>query len=365
MEASAPKPLVLIVGATGNTGSAAVKQLRAAQWPVRAAVRVADSRSARLSALGAEVVCADMFDAVAVAAAFRGVKRAYFVPPIHALAVHAAALFAHAARAETVEHVVLLSQWLAGASRPSLLSRQHVVMDDMFRSLEAHGIGCTIVRPGFFADLPYVNLGRYAAQLGVLPLPVLGSARDAPPSVEDIARVVVAALRDPERHRGRDYRPTGPELLTVDQMVAIMSREFGRNVTHLHFMPRWLLHKAAIADGFSDFTAAQFGYYLDDLAAGGFAHGGPTGDVLEATGVAPESFEAVCRRYATQPSHKRTFGSVAVAAWRFFIVPFKRGLDVASYERQHELPRAPKPLLAGRDDAWKAAVTKARAADGK
>jgi NAD(P)H dehydrogenase (quinone) len=57
----------------------------------------------------------------------------------------------------------------------------------------------------------------FAAHLGVFPLPVAGGRRNAPPSVDDIARVAVAALLDPERHAGKSYRPTGPKLLTVNE----------------------------------------------------------------------------------------------------------------------------------------------------
>ena len=53
-----------------------------------------------------------------------------------------------------------------------------------------------------------------AAHLGILPLPVARESRNAPPSVDDIARVAVAALLDPARHAGKSYRPTGPKLLT-------------------------------------------------------------------------------------------------------------------------------------------------------
>jgi hypothetical protein len=42
----------------------------------------------------------------------------------------------------------------------------------------------------------------FAAHLGVFPLPVDGESRNAPPSVDDIARVAVAALLDPARHAG-------------------------------------------------------------------------------------------------------------------------------------------------------------------
>ena len=60
------------------------------------------------------------------------------------------------------------------------------------------GVAHTVVRPGIFADAYLVTIGL-SAHLGHFPW-MFGDIRDAPPSNEDIARVAVAALMDPERH---------------------------------------------------------------------------------------------------------------------------------------------------------------------
>ena len=76
-------PKILVIGATGRTGSAVLTQLLAKGWPVRAAVRVRDSRSDLLRRRGAEVVVADIFDPGQLTDAMRGVQRAYYCPPYH------------------------------------------------------------------------------------------------------------------------------------------------------------------------------------------------------------------------------------------------------------------------------------------
>ena len=53
---------VLVTGATGKIGGAVATQLLEKGVPTRALVHRNDGRSARLRALGAEVVVADMFD---------------------------------------------------------------------------------------------------------------------------------------------------------------------------------------------------------------------------------------------------------------------------------------------------------------
>jgi uncharacterized protein YbjT (DUF2867 family) len=74
-------PTILITGATGKTGAAVVKELRAKGWPVRAVVHQPDVRSQALAKLGAEIVVADPFDPDQMLDALRGVQRAYYVSP--------------------------------------------------------------------------------------------------------------------------------------------------------------------------------------------------------------------------------------------------------------------------------------------
>ena len=122
--------------------------------------------------------------------------------------LQSAAAFAAAAREARLEAIVGLTQWLASPSHPSLATRQNWLADRMFSMVQ--GIAHVAINPGFFAD-NYLRLISFAAQLGLFPWPT-GESRNAPPSNEDIGRVAVAALMAPERHAGRVYRPTGPEL---------------------------------------------------------------------------------------------------------------------------------------------------------
>src|SRR5258707_5500029 len=224
-------PKILVTGATGRTGSAVVTQLLAKGWPVRAAVRIPDARSDRLQSLGAEGVVADFFDRGQLRDAMRGVQGVSDGPPYHPFVIQSAMAFADAARETGLEQIVGLSQWLAGPNHPALMTRQHWLIDRMFSALP--GIAHTIVNPGFFADSPYLEMMPFAAHLGVLPLPIGAESRNAPPSVDDIARGAVAALLDPARHAGTSYRPTGPKLLTVIEMAGIIGRFVGHNVRHV------------------------------------------------------------------------------------------------------------------------------------
>src|SRR5215469_2274950 len=92
------KPRILVTGATGKTGSVVVSELLKTGYPVRALVHREDGRSAGLRALGAEMAVA----------------------------------FAVAAKEARLEHIVGMTQWLASPSHPSLMTRQHWLVDRLF-----------------------------------------------------------------------------------------------------------------------------------------------------------------------------------------------------------------------------------------
>jgi NAD(P)H dehydrogenase (quinone) len=126
---------VLVTAATGKIGGAVAAQLLEKGITTRALVHRDDGRAARLRALGAEVVVADMFDIQQVQAAVDGVDRLFFNPPYHPHALDSAVSFAVAARRASVEAVVALGQWLASPEHPSLMTRHAWLTDKLFELL--------------------------------------------------------------------------------------------------------------------------------------------------------------------------------------------------------------------------------------
>jgi uncharacterized protein YbjT (DUF2867 family) len=344
-------PKILVTGATGKTGGAVVRELLAKGVPVRAMVRTLDLRSAALEARGAEVVVADIFDPGQLMDAMRGVQRAYYCPPYHPFVIQSASAFAAVARETGLEQIVGLSQWLAGPNHPSLMTRQLWLIDRMFAALP--GIAHTVVNPGFFADSPYLEMMPFAAHLGVFPLPVAGESRDAPPSVDDIARVAVAALLDPARHAGKSYRPTGPKLLSVVEMTAVIGHVVGHKVRHVR-TPLWMFYKAAKAQGLEPILLSGLRHYFQDHDRGAFAVGAPKDTVRELTGRDAEDFETIARRHAALPESRHSFGARLAALARFMAVPILPGFNPAIYDRAQEQPVPPTPHLALDDADWTA-----------
>ena len=342
------KPRILVTGATGKTGVAVVTELLKADYPVRAMVHREDGRSAGLRALGAEIALADMSDVEHIADALKDVQRAYFCPPLDPYMVQGAVAFAVAAKEARLEHIVGLTQWLSSPSHPSLMTRQHWLVDRLFSMTP--GVAHTIVNPGFFADAYLVTIGL-ASHLGIFPW-MYGKSRNAPPSNEDIARVAVAALTDPARHAGKSYRPTGPELLGAEDMAKAIGRAVGRSVRVVP-TPTWLFMKAARMFGISTYTMSNLRYYFEDHKRGAFELGAPTTGVLDVTGRPAEDFETIARRYAALPRNQRSFGNWLREFAQFMLAPLSPGFNLDRYDRELRRPFPLEPEFAPESSAWR------------
>jgi NAD(P)H dehydrogenase (quinone) len=79
---------------------------------------------------------------------------------------------------------------------------------------------------------------------------------------------------DPARHAGKSYRPTGPKLLTVTEMVAVISRVVGHKVRHVK-TPLWMFYKAAKAQGRERILLSGLRYYFQEHDRDAFAVGAP------------------------------------------------------------------------------------------
>jgi len=342
------KPRILVTGAGGKTGSIVVAELLKAGYCVRAMVHREDGRSAQLKAQGAEIAVAEMSDVERVADALTDVQRAYFCPPFDPYMIQGAIAFAVAAKESRLEHIVGLTQWLSSPSHPALMTRQHWLVDRLFSMTP--GVAHTIVRPGFFAD-SYLVLTGLAAHLGVFPW-IYGDSRNAPPSNEDIARVAIAALKDPAQHAGKSYRPTGPKLLGARDMAEAIGRAVRRSVTAVP-TPTWLFMKAARLGGIPINLLSGIRYYIEDHKRGAFELGAPTTDVLDVTGQPAEDFETIARRYASLPRNQPTPGNYIQELAQFLVAPLSPGFNLHRYDRELRSPFPSEPQSAPESKIWR------------
>lgn len=329
------KPRILVTSAAGNTGFQTVDQLLEKGYPVRAFVHRVSARSNLLKALGAEIHVGNLHDIEDVRLALKDVQRAYFCAPLLRDALSASVIFAAAAQEYKLEVVVALSQWLADPRHHSIHTRETWLADQMF--LWMPNVGVVIVNPGWFAD-NYMAALEPIAQFGMMPMP-LGEGMNAPPSNEDIARVIVGALVDPAPHIGKTYRPTGPALLSPQDIAATFAKVLGRPVKYFD-APAGMFTKVARALDFPDFTTAQVLSYFEDYKRNAFAVSAPTQAVLEVSGQHPENFETIVRRYVSEsPFVERGAGAKLRAMGGLMKIVFTPSLDPERYAQLHDIPK--------------------------
>ena len=205
----------------------------------------------------------------------------------------------------------------------------------------------TVNNVGWFADNYFMVL-EPAAQLGLLTMPLgEGSVKkNAPPSNEDIAAVSVGALIDPATHAGKVYRPTGPELLSPDDIAATLATVLGRKVKYQDISEAMFL-KALTAlrpPGFSQAVLTQLRLYTEEYRRGAFAVAAPTSAVRDVAGREPEDFESIARRViAERPEAIRSLSNRmrAIANFAKILVTPRPNPDRIERDRGHVLIDTP------------------------
>jgi NAD(P)H dehydrogenase (quinone) len=345
------KPHILVTSAAGRTASAAVHELLAQGFRVRAMVRRVDARAERLRRAGADIFVGDLFDYRDLERALAGIQRAYHCPPFGPNLLHGAMLFAIAAEQAQLEVVALMSGWNPHPTHPAALTREHWIVNQVSRWMPS--VDVIHVNPGLFAFTYFLGLPAIV-HFGMLTAP-FGDGKNAPPSNEDIGRVAAALLARPEGRAGKCYRPTGPRLITPGEAAAAMSRALGRQVRYKPSSMRQFL-KAATAAGTPPFELANVRHYLDELAGGAFAVGAPSGHVEELTGRPSEEFESIARRYFVDPDQivpgLRAGSKLGAFAFLGRML-LARVPNFEKWEDEHLLPRILAPELAQNSKEWR------------
>ncbi len=345
------KPRILVTGAAGRTGSVAVYELLAKGFPVRAFVRRNDSRAENLRKAGAEIFVGNLFDYRDLKKAMQGVQRAYHCPPFAPNLLHNSMLFALAAEEAKLEVVALMSGWNIHPTHPSLVSREHWIANNLYRWMPS--VDVIHVNPGIFAFVYLLGLPAIV-NFGILMTP-FGEGLNAPPSNEDIGRVAAGVLANPETRIGKSYRPTGPKIISTDDMAATLTKILGRPVKHQDSTLN-MFAKAGLALGFPAFDISQLQHFANELRNGSFAIGGPTDVVQDITGKPPEDFETIARRYIANPDliapglkARSKFGALGF----MLKTMLTRVPDLKNWERDQGFPQVTSPQLAYENEEWR------------
>ncbi|GAB5450456.1 MAG: NAD(P)H-binding protein [Halioglobus sp.] len=196
----------LIIGSTGKTGSRVMAGLKALGFKPKGAGRTGE-------------VYFDWGDPTSWSAAFNGIDSVYltYYPD---LAIPKApgdiSKLCALAKQKGVKHITLLS----GRSEPAAQVCENIIMQS--------GISWTVVRASWFNQNFSEGLFRQFILDGNIALPVTDITEPFI-DIDDIAEVVIASLTG-DRHSGKLYEVTGPELISFADIAARFSKHLNRRV---------------------------------------------------------------------------------------------------------------------------------------
>jgi NAD(P)H dehydrogenase (quinone) len=243
-----------ITGITGNVGGEAARNLLDAKQPVRGVARDV-GKCTDWAQRGCEIAGADINDAAALTAAFRGAEGVFvLVPPNfdpspdfrEARAI--AATLQRALDAARPGKVVYLSTIGAQAEQPNLLT-QHTIIEKALGDLP---VPITFLRPGWFMENSGWDVAP-ATSSGVIPSFLQPLDKPKPMvATADVGRAAAALLQETwSGHRVVELE--GPQRVTPNEIAATFSRLLGRPVK-MEVVPRETWESLFLSQGMKNPT---------------------------------------------------------------------------------------------------------------
>jgi uncharacterized protein YbjT (DUF2867 family) len=282
--------MILITGASGNTGREVLKQTILAGHQVRAAYQSADKATDKAAGApaGVEAVIVDYNQPETLQTALQGVDSVFLVGPVAPTLVELERKATDVIQRSGVRRLVKLS---AMGTEEATFPRQHHQSEDYIRSL---GIGYTFLRPnGFMQNMVFYNGATIRGQ-GVF-YGCQGDGKVSHIDLRDIAEVAAKTLTE-DSHLGKTYTLTGPEAVSNARIAQILSAALQREVKYVDLSPEDM-KKAMMGAGSPEWSANGI-IDLNQLYRKGGASE-VTADVERVLGRKPTSFEQFARDYAS------------------------------------------------------------------
>jgi uncharacterized protein YbjT (DUF2867 family) len=246
-----------VVGATGNTGRAVVKELRALGEDPVCVVRNLDKAKEVLGRDG-RFALAELDDRAGMEKALAGCKRVFVVTGHNPRAAEQQINVLNAAKAVGAEFFVKVSggRAVVGPNVESVNGRAHYQIEE---AMKQSGLPWCILSPGLFMQ----NMLAQAANIKNEGKIVQPWRKDLPVAlidVRDTGAVGARVLRDPAKHAGKIYSFTGPTT-TYGDFANVIAEVLGKPITYVEItleqaeagmkarnMPDWLIaHLISIA----------------------------------------------------------------------------------------------------------------------
>lgn len=280
--------MILVTGATGNTGGEVLARLVELGAPVRALARDPEKAEV-LAATGVNVVLADMMDPDAMATALEGVEKMFLLSPPHPAQHEMEVTALDAAEEAGVSLIVKLSALGAGPDSPLALGRRHAEVEARLASSD---VPSTVLQAASFMQ-NFFNFAPTIRGDDTFFAPA-GDGATAMVDSRDIAAVAVAVLTE-GTHVGDVLAITGPDAVTYQQAADELSAATGRTIVYVDVPPEAAgqgMLEAGIPDWLVDDLLVLYQFQRD----GYLAEVTPT--VKEVARVEPRTFADFARDFA-------------------------------------------------------------------
>jgi NAD(P)H dehydrogenase (quinone) len=258
--------MIAVVGATGNTGRAVVKELVGLGQDPVCIVRNPDKAREVLGA-GVKAVVAELTDRAALEKALQGVTRVFVVTGHNPQMAEQQNNVLDAALKAGARYLVRVSggRAVVGADADSVVGRGHHAIEERLRS---SAIGWVILRPGLFMQ----NTFAQAALIKNDSKMVLPTPKDMPiafTDVRDTGALGARILIDPAPHAGKTYEFTGART-SNGEFAGVFSQVLGKPITYVEATLEQT-EKALKARGMPDWLVAHLLFIARTTAKGGFS----------------------------------------------------------------------------------------------
>ncbi|MFD3327390.1 NAD(P)H-binding protein [Streptomyces sp. NPDC058701] len=246
--------MIVVMGATGATGSALLHRLAELDVPVRALSRSPGRLRSRFdSAVLArtEVLAADAADPASLRAVFTGATRLFLTMANGPAQVAHETNVIAAAADSGIGHIVKISAPGAGPGSPVAVARGHHTVEEALRNSR---ITATVLRPYAFLQKLLLFAPRVAA--GGVFHGTMGDAARNYIDCRDIADVAAAALTRPEL-AGHTYTLTGDRTYSHPQLAALLGILLRRDVRYIDLSGADLHRHLTSTAGMPDWLAAH------------------------------------------------------------------------------------------------------------
>jgi uncharacterized protein YbjT (DUF2867 family) len=249
--------MIAVVGATGNTGRAAVKELMALGETPVCVVRNPD-KAREVLGEGARIAVAEVTDRVALEKSLQGIRSVFVVTGHNPQSDEQQINIIEAAKATGVEFIVKVSggRAVVGPDAESIVGRGHHRVEE---ALKESGLGWVILRPGLFMQNTLSQAATIQSESKmVMPFPCAEPLAFI--DTRDSGALAAHVVRDPAKHAGKTYEYTGARV-SFDDFANAFSEALGRSINYVQISleqaqlalkargaPDWLVgHQIAVA----------------------------------------------------------------------------------------------------------------------